>query len=97
MLIDQTTVVIDHVVKVLGKEDVKLVNEVMEELETLRRVLITEALGIEEKLSKISSPRATIAARTLNLRLYNAIRRMEPIAEIAFNRSIENLKEVIID
>ncbi|AWR94901.1 phosphate signaling complex PhoU family protein [Acidianus brierleyi] len=97
MLIDQTTVVIDHVVKVLGKEDVKLVNEVMEELETLRRVLITEALGIEEKLSKISSPRATIAARTLNLRLYNAIRRMEPIAEIAFNRSVENLKEITID
>ncbi|MBW9140989.1 MAG: histidine kinase, partial [Candidatus Aramenus sp.] len=97
MLIDQTSVVIDHVIKVLGKEDVKLVNEVIDELETLRRVLITEAIGIEEKIGKLNSQRALVVTRTLNLRLYNAIRRMEPIAEIAFNRSIENLKEIVID
>lgn len=97
MIVDQTAVVIDHVVKVLNKEDIKLVNEVLEELRTLRRVLMTEALVAEEKIEKSNSTRVTVVFRSLNLRLYNAIRRMEPIAEIAFNRSIENLKEIVID
>ena len=97
MIVDQTAVVIDHVVKVLNKEDLRLVNEVLEELRTLRRVLMTEALMAEEKIEKNNSTRVTVVFRSLNLRLYNAIRRMEPIAEIAFNRSIENLKEIVID
>jgi phosphate uptake regulator len=97
MIVDQTTVVVDHVVKVLNKEDLKLVNEVLEELRTLRRVLMTEALMAEEKIEKNNSTRVTVVFRSLNLRLYNAIRRMEPIAEIAFNRSIENLKEIVIE
>jgi phosphate uptake regulator len=97
MIVDQTAVVIDHVVKVLNKEDLKLVNEVLEELRTLRRVLMTEALMAEEKIEKNNSTRVTVVFRSLNLRLYNAIRRMEPIAEIAFNRSIENLKEIVIE
>ncbi len=97
MIVDQTAVVIDHVVKVLNKEDLKLVNEVLEELRTLRRVLMTEALVAEGKIEKNNSTRVTVVFRSLNLRLYNAIRRMEPIAEIAFNRSIENLKEIVIE
>ncbi|EZQ06899.1 MULTISPECIES: phosphate uptake regulator PhoU [Acidianus] len=97
MIFDQTTVVIDHVVKVLNKEDVKLVNEVLEELRTLRRVLMTEALITEEKVEKTGSPRVIVVFKSLNLRLYNAIRRMEPIAEIAFNRSVENLKEISLE
>ncbi|MDT7901062.1 histidine kinase [Acidianus hospitalis] len=97
MIVDQTAVVVDHVVKVLNKEDLKLVNEVLEELRTLRRVLMTEALMAEEKIEKNNSTRVTVVFRSLNLRLYNAIRRMEPIAEIAFNRSIENLKEIVIE
>lgn len=97
MIVDQTAVVIDHVIKVLNKEDIKLVNEVLEELRTLRRVLMTEALMTEEKFGKNYSTRVMIVLRSLNLRLYNAIRRMEPIAEIAFNRSVENLKEIVIE
>lgn len=98
MIVDQAAVVIDHVVKVLSKEDIKLVNEVLEELRTLRRVLMTEAVMSEDKLQKMEIPaRVSITFRSLNLRLYNAIRRMEPIAEIAFNRSIENLKEITVD
>ncbi|ARM77166.1 phosphate signaling complex PhoU family protein [Acidianus manzaensis] len=98
MIVDQTAVVIDHVVKVLNKEDIKLVNEVLEELRTLRRVLMAEAIMAEDKLQKTETPtRVTVTFRSLNLRLYNAIRRMEPIAEIAFNRSVENLKEITID
>ncbi|AEB94712.1 MAG: phosphate uptake regulator PhoU [Metallosphaera sp.] len=97
MLIDQTSVVIDHVVKVLNKEDIKLVNEALEELRTLRRVLLSDALLLEEKIQRMNAPKVATAIRTLNLRLYNAIRRMEPIAEIAFNRGIEGLKEVVIE
>ncbi|ABP95777.1 MULTISPECIES: phosphate uptake regulator PhoU [Metallosphaera] len=97
MLIDQTAVVIDHVVKVLNKEDIKLVNEALEELRTLRRVLLSDALILEERIQRMNAPKVATAIRTLNLRLYNAIRRMEPIAEIAFNRGIENLKEVVIE
>jgi hypothetical protein len=58
---------------------------------------MTEALMVEEKIEKNNSTRVTVVFRSLNLRLYNAIRRMEPIAEIAFNRSIENLKEIVIE
>jgi len=94
IFIEQTAVVIDHTVKVLSKEDVMLINEVMEELRTLRRVLIAEASELEDKLIEIKSPILISTVRSLNLRLYNSIRRMEPIVEIAFNRSIENLKEV---
>lgn len=97
MLIDQTAVVIDHVVKVLNKEDIKLVNEALEELRTLRRVLLSDALLLEERIQRMNAPKVATAIRTLNLRLYNAIRRMEPIAEIAFNRGIEGLKEVVIE
>ncbi|MCG3109539.1 hypothetical protein L3N51_01833 [Metallosphaera sp. J1] len=97
MLIDQTAVVIDHVVKVLNKEDIKLVNEALEELRTLRRVLLSDALILEERIQRMNAPKVATAIRTLNLRLYNAIRRMEPIAEIAFNRGIESLKEVVIE
>ncbi|TRM81136.1 histidine kinase [Sulfolobus sp. A20-N-F6] len=94
--IEQTSSVIDHSVKVLSKEDIILINEVMEELRTLRRVLITETLISEEITKEIKSPSLLAIVRTFNLRLYNAIRRMEPITEIAFNRSLENLKEVQI-
>jgi len=97
MLIDQTAVVIDHVVKVLNKEDIKLVNEALEELRTLRRVLLSDALIMEERIQRMNAPKVATAIRTLNLRLYNAIRRMEPIAEIAFNRGVENLKEIVIE
>ncbi|AWS00044.1 phosphate signaling complex PhoU family protein [Metallosphaera hakonensis] len=97
MRIDQTAVVIDHVVKVLNKEDIKLVNEALEELRTLRRVLLSDALLLEERIQRMNAPKVATAIRTLNLRLYNAIRRMEPIAEIAFNRGIEGLKEVVIE
>ena len=96
-IIEQSTVIIDHAIKVLSKEDIKLINETMEELRTLRRVLLTEATNIETGLSNIKSYRILIAIRTVNLRLYNAIRRMEPIVEIAFNRSLENIKEVVVD
>lgn len=94
--IEQTSSVIDHSVKVLAKEDITLINEVMEELRTLRRVLITETLISEEILKEVKSPTLLAVIRTFNLRLYNAIRRMEPITEIAFNRSLENLKEITI-
>ncbi|QKQ99282.1 phosphate uptake regulator PhoU [Metallosphaera tengchongensis] len=97
MLIDQTAVVIDHVVKVLSKEDIKLVNEALDELRTLRRVLLSDALLLEERIQKMNAPKVATAIRTLNLRLYNAIRRMEPIAEIAFNRSIEGIKEIVVE
>ncbi|MCH4814536.1 MAG: phosphate uptake regulator PhoU [Saccharolobus sp.] len=96
MYIEQTSSVIDHAVKVLAKEDTILINEVMEELRTLRRVLITEAIISEEMLKEVKSPSLIAVLRALNLRLYNAIRRMEPITEIAFNRSIENQKEILI-
>ncbi|MEM3972014.1 MAG: phosphate uptake regulator PhoU [Saccharolobus sp.] len=96
MYIEQTSSVIDHAVKVLSKEDIVLINEVMEELRTLRRVLMTETLMAEEILKEIKSPTLMAVLRTFNLRLYNAIRRMEPITEIAFNRSLENLKEISI-
>ncbi|BCU70795.1 phosphate signaling complex PhoU family protein [Stygiolobus caldivivus] len=96
-LIEQSTVIIDHTMKVLTKEDSKLINETMEELRTLRRVLINEATSIENSTSNIKDYRILIAVRSVNLRLYNAIRRMEPIVEIAFNRSLENSKEIIID
>ena len=96
-LIEQSTVIIDHTIKVLAKEDAKLINETMEELRTLRRVLISEATNIENSTSNIKNYRILIAIRTVNLRLYNAIRRMEPIVEIAFNRSLENTKEIVID
>ncbi|MEJ2777977.1 phosphate uptake regulator PhoU [Stygiolobus sp. RP850M] len=96
-LIEQSTAIIDHTIKVLAKEDAKLINETMEELRTLRRVLISEATNIENSTSNIKNYRILIAIRTVNLRLYNAIRRMEPIVEIAFNRSLENTKEIVID
>jgi len=96
-LIEQSTAIIDHTMKVLAKEDAKLINETMEELRTLRRVLISEATNIENSTSNIKNYRILIAIRTVNLRLYNAIRRMEPIVEIAFNRSLENNKEIVID
>ncbi|MEJ2780667.1 histidine kinase [Sulfolobus sp. SCGC AB-777_G06] len=96
-LIEQSTAIIDHTMKVLAKEDAKLINETMEELRTLRRVLISEATNIENSTSNIKNYRILIAIRTVNLRLYNAIRRMEPIVEIAFNRSLENTKEIVID
>jgi phosphate uptake regulator len=96
-IIEQSTVIIDHAIKVLSKEDIKLINETIEELRTLRRVLLTEATNIETSLSNVKNYRILIAIRTVNLRLYNAIRRMEPIVEIAFNRSLENIKEVIVD
>lgn len=96
-LIEQSTAIIDHTMKVLTKEDAKLINETMEELRTLRRVLISEATNIENSTSNIKNYRILIAIRTVNLRLYNAIRRMEPIVEIAFNRSLENTKEIVID
>lgn len=96
-LIEQSTAIIDHTMKVLAKEDTKLINETMEELRTLRRVLISEAANIENSTSNIKNYRILIAIRTVNLRLYNAIRRMEPIVEIAFNRSLENTKEIVID
>ena len=96
-LIEQSTAIIDHTMKVLTKEDAKLINETMEELRTLRRVLISEATNIENSTSNIKNFRILIAIRTVNLRLYNAIRRMEPIVEIAFNRSLENTKEIVID
>jgi Phosphate uptake regulator len=92
-LIEQSTAIIDHTIKVLAKEDAKLINETMEELRTLKRVLISEATNIENSTSNIKNYRILIAIRTVNLRLYNAIRRMEPIVEIAFNRSLENTKE----
>jgi phosphate uptake regulator len=94
LLIEQTTVAIDHAIKVLTKDDYKLANEVLEELRTMRRVLLTEATMLEDMLSEIKNPKVITIARVINLRLYNAVRRMEPIAEIAFNRSIENLKEL---
>jgi phosphate uptake regulator len=96
-LIEQSTAIIDHTMKVLAKEDAKLINETMEELRTLRRVLISEATNIENSTSNIKNYRILIAIRTVNLRLYNAIRRMEPIVEIAFNRSLENTKEIVVD
>ncbi|MFP3232547.1 MAG: phosphate uptake regulator PhoU [Sulfolobaceae archaeon] len=96
-LIEQSTAIIDHTMKVLTKEDAKLINETMEELRTLRRVLISEATNIENSTSNIKNYKILIAIRTVNLRLYNAIRRMEPIVEIAFNRSLENTKEIVID
>lgn len=65
----------------------------MEELRTLRRILIAEAT----KNDSINNYRLIIVIRSVNLRLYNAIRRMEPIVEIAFNRSLENTKEVIVE
>ncbi|MEM1625708.1 MAG: phosphate uptake regulator PhoU [Sulfolobaceae archaeon] len=94
ILIEQTTVAIDHAIKVITKEDFKLANEVLEELRTMRRVLLTQATMIEDLVSEIKNPKILSVIRVINLRLYNAIRRMEPIAEIAFNRSIENIKEL---
>ncbi len=97
MIIEQTSVVIDHVIKALTKTDVKLANEVLEELRTLRRVLVSQTSNLESKLAESKEPKIITTLRILNLRLYNTIRRMEPIAEISLNRSIENLKELIID
>jgi len=65
----------------------------MEELRTLRRILIAEAT----KTDSMDNYRLIIVIRSVNLRLYNAIRRMEPIVEIAFNRSLENTKEIIVE
>ena len=92
-LIEQATVIIDHAIKVLNKEDLKIANDVMEELRTLRRILIAE---VTEKDS-INNYRIGIIIRSINLRLYNAIRRMEPIVEIAFNRCLENKNEITIE
>ena len=92
-LIEQSTVIIDHTIKVLNKEDMKIANDVMEELRTLRRILITETT---EKDS-INNYKIGIIIIGINLRLYNAIRRMEPIVEIAFNRCIENKKEITVE
>ncbi|MBB5252461.1 phosphate signaling complex PhoU family protein [Sulfurisphaera ohwakuensis] len=92
-LIEQSTVIINHAIKVLNKEDIKLINEAMEELRTLRRILIAEAT----KTDSMDDYRLIIVIRSVNLRLYNAIRRMEPIVEIAFNRSLENTKEIIVE
>jgi len=94
MLIEQTTVAIDHAIKVITKEDFKLANEVLEELRTMRRVLLTQATMVDDIAAEIKNPKLLSVVRVINLRLYNAVRRMEPIAEIAFNRSIENLREL---
>lgn len=97
-LIEQAIVLIDHATRALSKEDMKIINETMEELRTLRRVLITESTNFETTNSKnTKNYRVSIVVRSLHLRLYNAIRRMEPIVEIAFNRSLENIKEILID
>jgi phosphate uptake regulator len=95
MLIEQTSVIIDHATKMLSKEDIKLTNEVMEELRTMRRTLLTEIPEVELPRNG-DGKRADMAMRLLFMRLYNSIRRMEPIAEISFNRALENLREIII-
>jgi phosphate uptake regulator len=88
--IEQATVVIDHAVKALNKEDIKLSNEVMEELKTLRRVLLTQLNEIERNLGNAGN--LSVIGRLIMMRMYNALRRMEPIVEISFNRSIESIK-----
>ncbi len=97
MMMEQTMSVIDHSVKVLSKEDMKISNDVLEELRTLRRVLVSEIEGIEDEIKEMKTRSIVLAVRVLTLRLYNSIRRMEPIAEISFNRAVENMKEIIID
>lgn len=97
MMMEQTMAVIDHTVKVLTKEDMKIANDVMEELRTLRRVLVSELEEIDKEVSEIKSPSVIMAIRVITLRLYNTIRRMEPIAEISFNRSVENMREIVVD
>jgi len=75
--------VIDHSVKVVSKEDMKISNDVLEELRTLRRVLVSEIEGIEDEIKEMKTRSIVLAVRVLTLRLYNSIRRMEPIEEIS--------------
>ncbi|BCU68664.1 histidine kinase [Sulfolobales archaeon HS-7] len=96
-IIEQTMVVIDHAIKVLSKEDMKMCNDVSEELRTIRRVLITELEDLEKEVNNLNNPAVSMTLRVITLRLYNSIRRMEPIVEISFNRAIENMKEIIIE
>ncbi len=67
----------------------------MEELRVLRKSLMLELENLQAQLMN-DNRRNKYGPKIVGfmLRFYSAIRNLEPIAEIAMNRSLENLKEV---
>ena len=96
VLLSQMETVIDHISKLKAEWKLELANEVLEELRVLRKTLLVEAEGLQASLTDKKKVKVSTKAVGFLLRLYSAVRKLEPIAEISINRSLENLREVNI-
>ncbi len=94
VLLNQMETLIDHIAKLRTEWKLEEANEVLEELRVLRKTLLIEAEGIQSSLVDKKGSKASSKVVGFLLRLYSAVRKLEPIAEISINRSIENLKEI---
>jgi phosphate uptake regulator len=86
---------LNQIVKLRGDWNYRAANELMEELRVLRKSLMLELENLQAQLMN-DNRRNKYGPKIVGfmLRFYSAIRNLEPIAEIAMNRSLENLKEV---
>jgi phosphate uptake regulator len=86
---------LNQIVKLRGDWNYKAANELMEELRLLRKSLMLELENLQAQFMN-DHRRNKYGPKIVGfmLRFYSAIRNLEPIAEIAMNRSLENLKEV---
>jgi phosphate uptake regulator len=86
---------LNQILKLRGDWNYRAANELMEELRVLRKSLMLELENLQAQLMN-DNRRNKYGPKIVGfmLRFYSAIRNLEPIAEIAMNRSLENLKEV---
>lgn len=86
---------LNQILKLRGDWNYRAANELMEELRVLRKSLMLELENLQAQLMN-DNRRNKYGPKIVGfmLRFYSAIRNLEPIAEIAMNRSLESLKEV---
>ncbi|MDT7899094.1 MAG: PhoU domain-containing protein [Sulfolobales archaeon] len=86
---------LNQILRLRGDWNYRAANELMEELRVLRKSLMLELENLQAQLMN-DNRRNKYGPKIVGfmLRFYSAIRNLEPIAEIAMNRSLENLKEV---
>ena len=86
---------LNQILRLRGDWNYRAANELMEELRVLRKSLMLELENLQAQLMN-DNRRNKYGPKIVGfmLRFYSAIRNLEPIAEIAMNRSLESLKEV---
>ncbi len=84
-----------QILKLRNEWNYQVANELMDELRVLRKSLMLELENLQNQLMG-DNRKSKFAPKVVGfmLRLYSAIRNLEPIAEIAMNRSLENNKEI---